>query len=364
MSEKIGIGIIGCGNISSQYLKYCQTFNILDVVACSDIDIEKAKARAEEYSIPKALTVEQILADPQIDIIINLTIPAAHADVSILALEHGKHVYVEKPLAIGMQDAKKVLDVANRKGLYVGCAPDTVLGAGVQTARKLIDDGWIGTPLSATAFMMGKGPESWHPDPDFFYKEGAGPLFDMGPYYITSLIQLLGPIESITATAKKGFEKRLITSKPKYGTEINVETPTHIAGNLQFLNGALATMVMSFDVFGGHHLPNIEIYGSEGTIRVPDPNYFDGYVQLSRKDNPEWKEVPHSHPYADSGRGLGVAELAHAIRDKRQNRANGKIGYHVLESMYGFLLSSKEKKVYTMESTCERPVAMDTQGLF
>lgn len=282
--NKVKVGIIGCGNISSAYFRHCKEFTeIIEIKACADLDIARAQAKAEEFSIPHAYTVNELLNDPEIEIVINLTIPAAHTEVNLLALEHGKHVYVEKPLAVSREDGQRVLDLAKSKGLMVGCAPDTVLGSGVQTCRKLIDEGAIGKPIAATAFMMCGGHESWHPDPEFYYKVGGGPLFDMGPYYLSALVQLLGPMETISAKAKTSLAERTITSQPKHGTKITVDTPTHIAGNVSFASGALATVIMSFDTFGGHHLPNIEIYGTEGSIQVPDPNGFGGTVLLNKR---------------------------------------------------------------------------------
>lgn len=363
MTKTMKVGIIGCGNISGAYLKHCKQFPILDVVACADLDVSRAQARADEFGVPKACSVDELLRDPDIELVINLTIPAVHGQVSEQALNHGKHVYVEKPLAIAKDEGKHVLRLAQEKGLRIGAAPDTVLGAGLQTCRKLIDDGAIGTPLSAVAFMMGKGHESWHPDPAFYYKVGGGPLFDMGPYYLSALIQLLGPIREVSAVAKTTFTERTITSQPKYGEVIQVETPTHLSGNLTFAGGALATMIMSFDVFGGHRLPHIEVYGSEGTLCVPDPNRFDGEVLLRSKGSKDWETIPHSHAYSDSGRGLGVAEMAHAIRLRKSHRANGEIAYHVLETMHAFHESAEMRKTVSLTSTCTRPEMMPQNGL-
>lgn len=361
--DKVKVGVIGCGNISPQYFKNCKRFDILEVAACSDINMERAKARAEEFGIPRVLTVDEMLDDPEIEIIINLTIPAAHAEVSLKALEKGKHVYVEKPLAVEREEGRRIMELAAFKNLRVGCAPDTVLGAGIQTCRKLIDEGVIGQPLSAVAFMMGGGHESWHPDPEFYYKRGGGPLFDMGPYYLTALFQLLGPIESVSGTAKISLPERIITSQPKYGTRIKVETPTHITGALNFANGATATIIMSFDVPGGHHLPYIEVYGTEGSISVPDPNHFGGEVLLRKKGEKEWHPVALTHPYAEYGRGLGVADMAYAIRNGRRHRAGGDVAYHMLDAMHGILESAERASVYHLSSHCERPEAMPEDGL-
>jgi len=223
------VGIIGCGNISSIYFKSGQTFEILDIVACADLIMDRAKAKAEEFGC-KAVTVDQLLADPEIEIVMNLTIPIAHASVAFKAIEAGKSVHNEKPLAITREDGKKMLAMAKAKGVRVGCAPDTFMGGGIQTCGKIIDDGWIGEPIGATAFMTCHGHESWHPDPEFYYKAGGGPMFDMGPYYLTALVALMGPIKRATGSTRITFPERTITSQPKYGTKIKVDVPTHIGG--------------------------------------------------------------------------------------------------------------------------------------
>src|SRR5947209_5582445 len=268
MSTKTALGIVGCGNISSIYLQAPLLFENLYVAACADIDLERAHSQAEKYGVPKACSVEEMLADPEIDIVVNLTIPAAHAGVSLSALAAGKAVYSEKPLAINREDGQAILQAARERQLRVGCAPDTFLGGGLQTCIKLINDGEIGTPIAATAFMANHGMEHWHPDPYFFYQPGAGPLFDVGPYYLTALIAMMGPIERVTASMKITFPERTVTSEPKYGTKIPVNTPTHIAGIMEFASGAVGTMITSFDVWH-HHLPFIEIYGTEGTLSTP-----------------------------------------------------------------------------------------------
>jgi predicted dehydrogenase len=276
MMGRVKVGIIGCGNISDIYLKNCtKVFDNLEVVACADLIMDRAKAKAEAYNIPKACTVEELLADPEIEIVINLTIPKAHAEVCLAALEAGKNVYVEKPLAISREDGKKIIETAKKKGLLVGGAPDTFLGGGIQTCKKIIDDGWIGEPIAATAFMVCHGHESWHPDPEFYYKLGGGPMFDMGPYYLTALVSLMGPIRRVTGSARITFPERLITSQPKYGTKITVDVPTHVAGIMDFESGAIGTILTSFDVWGSQ-LPRIEIYGSAGSMIVPDPNKTAG----------------------------------------------------------------------------------------
>ncbi|MBM7582516.1 putative dehydrogenase [Caldicoprobacter guelmensis] len=356
--RKVKVGIVGCGNISGIYLKNCsQRFEILEVVACADLVLERAQARAKEFDIPKVCSVEELLADPEIDIVVNLTVPKAHAQICIAALEAGKNVYVEKPLAITREEGKKILDIAKAKGLLVGCAPDTFLGAGLQTCRKLIDDGWIGEPVAATAFMVCHGHESWHPDPEFYYQVGGGPMFDMGPYYLTALISLIGPIRRVTASARITFPERTITSQPKYGTKIKVETPTHIAGIMDFENGAVGTIITSFDIWNAN-LPRIEIYGSEGTLSVPDPNTFGGPVLVRRQGASEWKEIPLTHGYADNSRGIGVADMAYALLTGRPHRANGEMAYHVLDVMQGFLDASERGSHYLVHSSCSRPAPL------
>ncbi|MCR2822473.1 Gfo/Idh/MocA family protein [Lederbergia panacisoli] len=352
--KSVKVGIIGCGNISSIYCQAGEKFDVFDIIAVADLDFERAKARAKEYQVPNAYTVEEILADPEVEIIINLTIPKAHAEVCIAALEAGKHVYVEKPLAVTREDGKRILEIAKEKGLIVGGAPDTFLGGGIQTCRKLIDDGEIGEVVGATGFMMSPGHESWHPDPEFYYQLGGGPMFDMGPYYITAFINLLGPIRRVTGSTRISFPERTITSQPKTGQKIQVEVPTHITGILDFENGAIATLITSFDV-AGSKLPNIEVYGSKGTILVPDPNTFGGPVFLRKHGSREWEEIPLTHGYIDNSRGVGVADMAYALRSGRAHRANGDLAYHVLDVMHGIHDASRSGSHYELESTCEQP---------
>ena len=357
--ESVKIGVIGCGNISSAYFRGIRKFPLMELVACADLDIERARSRAAEFQIPRALAVAELLADESIDIVVNLTIPDAHAEICLAALTAGKHVYVEKPLAVTREAGKQILELARRRGLRVAAAPDTFLGGGLQTCRKLIDDGWIGTPIAATGFMMGAGPESWHPDPNFFYQLGGGPMFDMGPYYLTALLFLLGPVRRVTASARITFPERTITSQPRKGDKITVNTPTHVAGVLDFATGAIGTLITSFDIMAGTSpLPNIEIYGTDGSLRVPDPNRFDGPVFIKPRGAKEWSEVPLTHGYTEEGRGLGVADLAYAIRTGRRHRASGEVAYHVLEIMHGFHDSAREGKHYLLESACESPAPL------
>jgi predicted dehydrogenase len=355
--SSIKVGIIGCGNISPIYFKAGQTFEILEIVACADLDVERAQMRAQEFNIPKACSVPELLNDPEIEMVINLTVPNAHAEVHLMALAAGKHVYGEKPLAVKLEDGQKILALAREKGLRVGSAPDTFLGGGLQTCRKLIDEGWIGEPIGATAFMMKHGPESWHPNPDFFYQVGGGPMFDMGPYYLTALIHLMGPIRRVTGSARITFPERTVTNEKNYGAKIPVEIPTHVAGVFDFASGAIGTIITSFDVWGSQ-LPRIEIYGSSGTLIVPDPNTFGGPVFLKRQHYSDFVEIPLTHGFTENSRGLGAADMAHAIVSGRPHRANGEMAYHVLEVMHGFHIASEEGKHYEVKSTCEKPAPL------
>jgi predicted dehydrogenase len=353
----VKIGVIGCGYISEIYLKNIGLLADIEVLAVSDIDMRRAQARADAYNIPKALSVRELLAEREIEIVVNLTIPKAHAEVALAVLEAGKSVYNEKPLAIRREDARNMLELARAKGLQVGCAPDTFLGAGLQTCRQLIDAGAIGAPVGATAFMVCRGQESWHPDPAFFYQLGGGPMFDMGPYFLTALVTLIGPVRRITGSARTSFPERTITSEPKFGTRISVEVPTHLATVADFSSGAVGTMIMSFDVWKAN-LPGVEIYGSEGTLGVPDPNGFGGPVRLWRHDAHEWRGIPLISEFAENWRGLGVADMAQALRDGRPHRANGDLAYHILDIMHAAHDASRDGRHIELISTCERPAPM------
>lgn len=360
--SNLNIGIIGCGVISSIYMKNITEFDHLSLLACADLDQEKARSQAEKYGIPKACTVEELLADPEIDLVINLTLPKVHAKVALQILEAGKHVYGEKPLAISLDEAQHVLDKANEKGLLVGNAPDTFLGAGIQTALQLIEKDEIGVPIGASAFVIGRGHEHWHPNPSFYYEEGGGPMFDMGPYYLTALIALLGPINRLSGTARISYPERTILSEPHAGDKITVATPTHISGTIDFASGAIGTLTTSFDAFGGSSLPPIEIYGSEGTLLVPDPNDFAGAVRLRKKDEKEFTDIPLLPNFQDNSRGVGVADMAHAILNGDAHRASGNLAFHVLEAMHGFHDSSEKGIFYEMKSTCEKPAPFQWTG--
>nr|WP_239534001.1 Gfo/Idh/MocA family oxidoreductase [Thalassobacillus pellis] len=353
------VGVIGCGNISTIYLTNCQHFQSLEIYAVSDLDMDKARAKAEEFSVPKAYTVEELLADEAIDIVLNLTIPAVHGEVSLQALEAGKHVYVEKPLAISLEDGRKVAETAKAKGLKVGGAPDTFLGGGIQTCIKLVEDGWIGRPVAANAFFMSSGVEAWHPNPDFFYQVGGGPMFDMGPYYLTALITMMGTVKRVTGSASTSFEER----ETPTGRKIPVAIPTHIAGVLDFESGAVASLVTSFDSWG-NNLPRIEIYGETGTLSVPDPNTFGGPVKFRRKEEKEFHDVPLTHGYTENSRGIGLADMAESIIEDRPHRANSDLTFHVLEIMHGIHIASNEGRHYPLEGTVQRPELLDMHKKF
>jgi len=355
--EAAKVGIIGCGNISGIYCQNAQKLEALELVACADLIHERAQAKAAEFNIPKACSVADLLADPEIEIVLNLTIPKAHAEVACAAIEAGKSVYNEKPLAITREDALRLLGLAKEQGVLVGCAPDTFLGGGIQTCRKLIDDGWIGEPIAGAAFMVCHGHESWHPDPEFYYKAGGGPMFDMGPYYLTALITLMGPVRRVTGSARVTFPERTITSKPKYGTVIEVDVPTHVVGVLDFANGGIGTIVTSFDVWEAN-LPRIEVYGTEGTLSVPDPNTFGGPVRVLRAGAEDWSEVPLTYGYAENSRGVGVADMACALRSGRLHRASGELAYHVLDIMHAVHEASVAGEHVKLKSKCRPPAPL------
>ncbi len=364
MKKKVKVGIIGCGNICDIYFKnMCGTFsNVLDVVACADIKMARAKEVAEKYKGVKAVTVKELLADPEISIVVNLTIPKAHFDVSMKAVKAGKSVHCEKPITLTRAEGKKLLAAAKKKKLLVGNAPDTFMGAGIQTCRKLIDEGAIGEPVAATAFMMCHGHESWHPDPEFYYKVGGGPMFDMGPYYLTALVTLLGPARRVTGSTRISFPKRTITSAKKRGKIIKVEVPTHVAGVIDFAGGAIGTIITSFDVHA-HTMPCIEIYGSKGSLQVPDPNGFGGPVRIKKEKDKEWKEVPVTCRYAENGRGIGPADMARVLRSGGKVRASGELAYHVLDIMHAIHDASKKGCHVDVESTCSRPEPVPKGGI-
>lgn len=365
--QPVKTAIIGCGNISSIYIENAQKWDVLDLVACANRTLPRAQEQAEKFGVPHAIEIDELMADPEIELVINLTTPDVHAEIGLAALRAGKSVYNEKPLAISRADARLMLNEANARDLRLGCAPDTFLGGGLQTCRQLIDAGEIGIPVAANASMYILGPEAWHPDPAFLYQVGAGPLFDIGPYYLTALISMLGPVCRVTGSACTTYAERTIGSGPKQGQTFAVETPTHIVSLLDFADGPVATLTTSFDVsvsagtainlydVGGALL---EIQGTKGTLSLPDPNMFGGPVRLRRLGESDWREIPISRAHTDNSRALGVADMAYAIRIGRPHRANGEMAFHVLDVMHSVLEASERGKHIEPGSTCERPAPL------
>lgn len=352
--KPLNIGVVGCGNISATYFRNLARYSGARVLACADLDPQKATHAAAEHNIPLVLSTDDLLIHPDIDIVLNLTVPKAHAEISLRALRAGKHVYSEKPLAVRPQEGALIVQEATARGLYAGCAPDTFLGGSHQTCRDLLDSGAIGQPVGAAAFMLCHGHESWHPSPEFYYEPGGGPMMDMGPYYLTALANLFGPATSVSGAARITFPERTITSAPKYGKRIIVETPTHVAGMVSFASGAVASIVTSFDVWHST-LPRIEVWGTEGSMLVPDPNGFGGPVMLRTAGEPEWHEVPVQRGFISNSRGLGLVDMIEGIRYGRAHRASAKLALHVLEIMDGFLVSSEKGTHVAMEHGVPRP---------
>ena len=350
------VGIVGAGNISDHYLRISAGFDSFAIQAVADIDPERARAKAEAHGV-RAVSVPELLADDAIDVVVNLTVPAAHAAVSRAVLEAGKHVYSEKPIATDRAAAAALLALAEERTLRVGCAPDTFLGAGLQTARAVIDAGLLGEPVAATAFMMSSGPERWHPDPGFFFAPGAGPLFDMGPYYLTALVNLFGAVARVSGSAKIGRPTRPVLSAPLRGTSVEVTTPTHVTSLLEFAGGPVATLVTSFDA-PASQLPWCEVYGTEATLSLPDPNTFGGPLRVRRASDKEWQELPITRPYDVNSRGLGLADMVVAAAEGRAHRASGELAYHVLDVMQSVLDAASEHAWLEVESSVARPAAM------
>jgi predicted dehydrogenase len=365
---KLGIGVVGCGNISMTYLRNAALFGEVELRACADISPDIAALRAREYGI-RALSVDALLADSEIDIVLNLTIPAAHFDVSFSALTAGKHVFTEKPLATSASDGRRLVAEAAERGLLLGSAPDTFLGAAGRRARRLMDEGAIGRAVTGTAFMMGRGMEHWHPNPQFYYQPGGGPVFDMGPYYLTMLVNLLGPVARVMAMATRGQEERLITAEGPYrNTSFKVGTPTNILSLLEFRSGATVTFGASWDVFRHSNHP-IELHGTEGSLRLPDPDTFGGTVSLSER-GADWADFPsdselygsRNWPFAAPGRAnyrmLGVADLSRALATGRRPRASGDLALHVLEIMEAILASGESRESVAINTRVDQPLLL------
>ena len=357
------IGIIGCGNIFDTYLDSQNLYNNFKVIACADINLEAAKASAEKFGI-QSQNVNELLDNKDIDLIVNLTIPSAHKEIILKTLDANKHSFSEKPLAMNFKDGLGIKKIADNKGLYVGCAPDTFLGAAGQKAKDLIEKNTIGSVVLGSFNLMSHGMEHWHPNPDFFFKPGAGPVLDVGVYYITQLVNLLGPVKRIISTSGTVEKERIITSQPRYGEKIIVETPTTLMGILEFNNSAKIQYFCSWDVWNHQHKP-IEIYGTEGSMILPDPNYFGGNIALANKDN-DWTIISTENmllgtPNKKDGdktianyRGIGLSEMIESINNKRSARCNIDLPLHVLEIMEGILIAAETENNYVLQSSCDQ----------
>ncbi len=361
--DKLGIGIIGCGNISTAYLRLGPLFRALDMRAVADLDVTRAKDRAEEFGV-RAMSVDDLLAADDIDIVVNLTVPAAHYAVSRAILEAGKHAYSEKPLVLSRTEGVALRDLAAGAGLRVGSAPDTFLGGAHQAVRAAIDAGRIGRIVGGTAHVMNHGMEAWHPDPAFFFQPGGGPVLDLGPYYITNLVQLIGPVRRVGAMASTTYADRTIGSGPKAGQTVPVSTPTNIHALLEFDGGAIVTLGASWDVWAHGHAP-MEIYGEAGSVFLPDPNFFGGAPELAGPDGARAALDHAGHPFGVANQGAqanyrcaGLADMAEAIRDGRDHRCNIDLALHVVEVMTGILDAAETGRFLDMTTTCDRPAAL------
>jgi predicted dehydrogenase len=348
------VAVLGCGMISGAYAPTIAEFDHLDLVACADLDPARATEVAERHGIPQVPSIEELLAHPTVEVIVNLTPASAHEAVIRSILEAGKHAFSEKPLGVDRAGAGALVDLAAERGLRLGCAPDTFLGTGLQTAAAAIDAGVIGTPIAATAFVMGAGPERWHPGPEIFYERGAGPLFDMGPYYVTALVQLLGPAVRVAAMARGQDVARTIHAGPRKGESIAPAVPTHVAATVEFGGGAIATLVTSFDVAATRHR-HIEVYGTEGTLSVPDPNAFEGEVSVRRLGDQAWTPLDPRPATIPQQRGIGLAEMVWATNAGRSHRASGDLALHVVDVMAGAITAADERRTVDLTTTCDRP---------
>ncbi len=366
--KTVGVGIIGCGNISTSYLKLAPLFKALEVRAVADLNMDAAKLRAEEFSV-RADTIDDLLAADDIEIIVNLTIPAAHFDVTKRTLEAGKHAYSEKPFVLTLEEGEALRSLAAEKGLRVGSAPDTFLGGAHQLARAAIDENLVGDIIGGTCHVMSRGMEAWHPNPDFFFQPGGGPILDLGPYYVTNLVQLIGPVKAVTAMASASFPSRTIGNGPREGETVPVDTPTNIHAVLEFENGALITLGASWDVCAHRH-ENMELYGTDGSLYLPDPNFFGGEVYLAKQDGDTTAIASRNHafeiPNAKDGQGndranyrcAGLADMAVAVATGRPHRCSLELATHVVEIMTAILQSAEERRWIDMVTACERPDAL------
>jgi predicted dehydrogenase len=348
------VALIGCGNVSQHYVAGCASLAAVDLVACTDADPPRAAELAATAGL-RALSLDDLLGDPSIDVVVNLTPPVRHAEVSLAAIEAGKHVYSEKPLATTLSDAKAIVDAGDARGVRLGCAPDTFLGGGLQTARDVLDGGSIGRPLGAHAAVLHLGPERWHPDPEIFFARGGGPLLDVGPYYIAALVNLLGPIAEVEAFGRGHGAERVIGSGPRAGTRFAAEVPTYVVASYRFASGVVASFLASFDVVGST-APHLEVHGTEGSMGIGDPNTFEGEVTLRRMDEEAWEDVP-LRADGRSGRGVGLADMIEAIADDRPHRASGAFAYHVLDVLLA-TEAAAEGRDHAITSTTDRPASL------
>lgn len=356
--KTLKVGFVGVGAISGIYLQnITNVFKEIEIIGVCDLVREKAEKAVKEYNIPKLYNdMYELFNDDEVDIVLNITRPYEHYEVTKAALLAGKNVYSEKPLAATLEQGKELVELAKEKGLYLGGAPDTFMGGGIQTCRKLIEDGIIGTPVGAGANMICRGHETWHPDPEFYYKFGGGPMMDMGPYYITALVNLLGPVKKVSGMSKITFPQRTITSEPKNGQIIDVDVSTHVAGMMEFENGAIGTILTTFDVYPPEY-DCIQIFGSKGTMIVPDPNGFCGPVKV-KIGTGDFYEEKVIFDYTENSRGLGLADMAKAIMTGRKPRADVQQTYHVLEVMMAFERSSEQDAAVKIESSYIKPPIM------
>lgn len=367
MVKDLGVGIIGCGNISTTYFKLAPLFKGIRIVACADINPAAAEARAAEFDV-SAQSIEAMLVNPEVDIVVNLTIPDAHFPVSKAILESGKHVYSEKPLVLTLEQGEELRAIARAKGLSVGSAPDTFLGGAHQLARAHIDAGKIGRITSGTCHVMSPGMEMWHPNPDFFFLPGGGPVLDLGPYYIANLVNLIGPVKRVAALSSMASQTRTITSEPRKGEVIPVKTPTNIHALLEFHSGATITLSASWDVWSHRHA-HMELYGAEGSLFVPDPNFFGGTVEASGQGKDIQPLEMWDHPFAANNwehplgpianyRTAGLADLADAILTGRDARCSLDRALHAVDVMVSILKSGEEGRFVTLSTTCTQPAAL------
>ncbi len=347
------VGVVGVGTISQQYFEHFPSLPELELTAVADLDVARAESVGAAQGV-RGTSVDDLLAADDVDVVLNLTIPAAHAEIATRALAAGKHVYGEKPLALSTDQASPVLELASQAGLRVGSAPDTVLGTGIQTARAAIDDGLVGTPVGASVAWSAPGHELWHPAPAFYYQPGGGPLLDMGPYYLTSLVTFFGPVAQVSGSSTRSSRERTIATGPNAGTPIPVDIDTHVVAILEHESGVVSTVTVSFEVWATRS-PLFEVHGTAGTLGVPDPNRFADPVSIATADDREWRELPIAAGYADAGRGYGLADMAHAIATDRPHRASGDLAFHVLEIMEAVQTASRDHVVVDVRSRPGRP---------